>query len=367
MGGLFDGIGDVLGGVGDAVGGVVQGIADNPGLALTAATLPFGGIGGLAGLGDAGAMGGLGNFGLDTALGGAEFGADSIAGLGAAGGLDSAMIDPSWFDPGVWSETLPEASANGTLSALGSASGGGGGLMDILQNGISKAGQKMSTMSLGDLLKLGGLGAGAIAGLSGHNGMPKFTPWTMPQAPGFLTASRSFDPSTKQFGQVQYAPRGYAAGGLASIGGGRRPKYVSPHDKAVSALRSRYRSRKQAEADAGIPGTVANQVLQGPGDPVLDDAFAYASPQQQNFAGGGLAVGPGDGMSDDIPAVIDGQHPAAIATDEYIVPADVVSHIGNGSSSAGGKALDSMVSRIRQARTGRSKQAPRINPNQFLK
>jgi hypothetical protein len=75
------------------------------------------------------------------------------------------------------------------------------------------------------------------------------------------------------------------------------------------------------------------------------------------YAGGGLAQlaaggrflqGPGDGVSDSIPANIDGQQPAALATEEYVVPARVVSEIGNGSSSAGAKRLDQMVARVQQ-------------------
>lgn len=71
--------------------------------------------------------------------------------------------------------------------------------------------------------------------------------------------------------------------------------------------------------------------------------------------------GPGDGMSDDIPAVIDGQEPAALATSEFVVPADVVSHIGNGSSEAGAKRLYELMERIRVARTGTAEQAPQID------
>jgi hypothetical protein len=71
-------------------------------------------------------------------------------------------------------------------------------------------------------------------------------------------------------------------------------------------------------------------------------------------------------MSDSIPAAIDGQQPAAIATGEYVISADVVSFLGNGDNDAGAKVLDDMVARIRQAKTGSNKQPPRIDPTKFL-
>jgi len=83
-------------------------------------------------------------------------------------------------------------------------------------------------------------------------------------------------------------------------------------------------------------------------------------------AGGKLLRGPGDGMSDDIKANIDGQQEARLADGEFVVPADVVSHLGNGSTDAGAKKLYAMMDRVRKARTGSTKQGREINPNKFL-
>ncbi len=82
--------------------------------------------------------------------------------------------------------------------------------------------------------------------------------------------------------------------------------------------------------------------------------------------GGRYLKGPGDGMSDSIPSSIDGQDPAALATGEYVIPADVVSFLGNGDNDAGAKVLDEMLARIRKAKTGREQQPPKIDPMQFL-
>jgi hypothetical protein len=82
--------------------------------------------------------------------------------------------------------------------------------------------------------------------------------------------------------------------------------------------------------------------------------------------GGRLLKGPGDGMSDHIPAQIGDKQPARLADGEFVVPADVVSHIGNGSTDAGAKRLYSMMDKVRQARTGKKKQAPAVNANKYL-
>jgi hypothetical protein len=85
-------------------------------------------------------------------------------------------------------------------------------------------------------------------------------------------------------------------------------------------------------------------------------------------AGGKLLRGPGDGMSDSIPAVIQGANPqrAALADGEFVIPADVVSHLGNGSTEAGSKRLYSMMDKVRKARTGNPKQGKQINPDRFM-
>ena len=76
--------------------------------------------------------------------------------------------------------------------------------------------------------------------------------------------------------------------------------------------------------------------------------------------------GPMDGMADTIPASIDGKDPAALSGGEFVIPADIVSGLGNGNSDAGAKSLYAMMDKIRQARTGMKKQPPAIDPNKML-
>ena len=82
--------------------------------------------------------------------------------------------------------------------------------------------------------------------------------------------------------------------------------------------------------------------------------------------GGQLLKGPGDGMSDDIPATIADKQPARLANEEFVIPADVVSHLGNGSSESGAKVLYDMMAKVRKARTGNPKQGKQIDAHKFM-
>ena len=73
-----------------------------------------------------------------------------------------------------------------------------------------------------------------------------------------------------------------------------------------------------------------------------------------------------DGMADQIPATIDNMQPAALSDGEFVIPADVVSHLGNGNSDAGAKNLYSMMERVRKDRTGNPEQGRQIDPNKYL-
>jgi len=89
--------------------------------------------------------------------------------------------------------------------------------------------------------------------------------------------------------------------------------------------------------------------------------MGYAAGGTPRFLSGG-----GDGMSDSIPATINGTQEARLADGEFVIPADVVSHLGNGSSKAGAKQLYSMMDRVRKARTGNEKQGRQIKPNKMM-
>jgi hypothetical protein len=85
-----------------------------------------------------------------------------------------------------------------------------------------------------------------------------------------------------------------------------------------------------------------------------------------NLAKGRYLQGETDGMADKIPAQIGEDQPAALSHGEFVIPADVVSHLGNGNSDAGAKKLYQMMDKVRQARTGKKKQGKKINPDSFM-
>jgi hypothetical protein len=111
---------------------------------------------------------------------------------------------------------------------------------------------------------------------------------------------------------------------------------------------------------------------------MVDEAPAYERSSPMLMAGGGIADlggysdggrmlrGPGDGMSDSIPGIIGRKQPARLADGEFVVPADVVSHLGNGSTDAGARKLYAMMDKVRRARTGKKKQAPAVNTGRFM-
>ena len=129
-----------------------------------------------------------------------------------------------------------------------------------------------------------------------------------------------------------------------------------PRPKPIGRLNLRPQGVKQAEAAASL-------------DPEMAAHGGIMHSSLGGYAAGGnsrLLKGPGDGMSDNIPATIAGRQPARLADGEFVIPADVVSHLGNGSTEAGAKKLHEMMNKIRKARTGNPKQGKQINPNKFM-
>jgi hypothetical protein len=110
--------------------------------------------------------------------------------------------------------------------------------------------------------------------------------------------------------------------------------------------------------------------------PITDETF-YGNPSERpqlRAAGGLLGLAKGgyylggttDGMADKVPARIDGRQEARLSDGEFVVPADVVSHLGNGNSNAGAQQLYAMMDKVRQDRTGRKAQGKQINPKRYM-
>jgi len=100
--------------------------------------------------------------------------------------------------------------------------------------------------------------------------------------------------------------------------------------------------------------------------PVGTSPYFAAGGGVKQLAGGRYLDGMTDGMADKVPSSIDGVQPAALSDGEFVIPADVVSHLGNGSSNAGAKVLNDMMSNVRETRTGNSEQGKQINPQRVM-
>jgi hypothetical protein len=186
------------------------------------------------------------------------------------------------------------------------------------------------------------------------------------------------------------APQGYAPPqASANYDQGLLDQWRSanPNNRSYNSLTQRY--------NAGIPNQGQYDAFRAQKDQEAADLLAQSQIQPYSYDGGGGAAGglpqdfaygrggnishlgsysdggrmlkgPGDGMSDNIPASIGGKQPARLADGEFVVPADVVSHLGNGSTDAGAKRLYAMMDNVRKARTGHKKQGKQIKAEKYL-
>lgn len=172
--------------------------------------------------------------------------------------------------------------------------------------------------------------------------------------------------------QGQNDPLAFQSTGVERFAGGGAPQGAYQIPNHMSAIDSYV-----AQANSGDMATVMAKAKSGDQNAMIALNRLQSTPNQ-NYAGGGISSlggysdggrmlkGPGDGMSDDIPATIADKQPARLANDEFVVPADVVSHLGNGSSDAGAKQLYKMMDRVRQARTGNKTQGKEINSDKYM-
>ena len=121
-----------------------------------------------------------------------------------------------------------------------------------------------------------------------------------------------------------------------------------------------------AEGLASLNAANPAREARRPGGPRMPAPSTFAAGGIARLAKGQYLNGSSDGMADKVPARIDGQQEARLSDGEFVIPADVVSHLGNGNSDAGAKLLKEMMSRVRNARTGNDKQGKEIDPKKFL-
>ena len=170
---------------------------------------------------------------------------------------------------------------------------------------------------------------------------------------------------TAQTYHPSYNPMGMYGIGSNGMGSNNMYGYSNPYD-----MRGTQQTPTSAFNAASFTPYNPNQ--QGGANNIYQPQYAEGGPVGYSlggYAAGGnprLLKGPGDGMSDNIPAVIGHKQPARLADGEFVVPADVVSHLGNGSTDAGAKHLYHMMDKVRKARTGKVAQGTQINPKKYL-
>jgi len=198
-------------------------------------------------------------------------------------------------------------------------------------------------------------------------------PATMSSGLGGFGLGRLNDLASEQ-ARSQAQTLGYADGGDVgeSLGGGAVDE-SAPNPEGVVSKYTTVIDDKGVASRVRVPYQYEKIITKGAEDfysipPIEYNPNTYAGSlrKPQGMARGGYLDGQGDGMSDSIPATIGGKQPARLADGEFVIPADVVSHLGNGSSKAGSKRLYAMLDKVRQARTGNKKQGKEIKAEKYL-
>ena len=226
------------------------------------------------------------------------------------------------------------------------------------------------------------------------------TPFPQPDVPGYDDLGRDFGRQNRFFpnaGYKQITPeeaksiRGYAAGGY--MGGGpveamsnanavgentgypqadiTGHAYATPWQTPVS------QNVVAGTADTGVNRMTGQMLAEGGAvEPTPDFQEPYTAMARGGLSdlgsysdGGRLLRGPGDGVSDSIPAVIGKKKPARLADGEFVVPARIVSELGNGSTEAGARKLYAMLDRVQSARKksiGKGKVANNSRADKYL-
>ena len=327
-----------------------------------------------------GLMGGLGGYGggnlaktFGTMGAGGGYAPGAVIPQGTpittSAGLDALnTTNPLLGAPGTVNPALTNLASSGANAAAPMTYSQG---LGQIGTGIQKlasdplgAGYKAFTDAGGSAMQLGApIGMAALAGAAED---------MYPEADMSLEAKRKAeenkyrDPKTGLLNLAQSSPglRLMATGGTvgsnqSTITGGGIQDLYGTNDQTTG-------TQNLSKDGYGI-GRLNELAAQGSRAKAADTFYAMGGPIA--FAKGGhqgYLDGAGDGMSDSIPATIEGKQPARLADGEFVIPADVVSHIGNGSSKAGSKQLYAMLDRVRKARTGHTKQGKEIKPQKYM-
>ena len=234
------------------------------------------------------------------------------------------------------------------------------------------------------VLDPGALGAVGAAGLTSLMGDPqgdfakteeKYIPEAKAQDRKLAAIPAGYrpglDPELNYFQPYSLSAKGLKEGGITELAdnpmdvmAGAEPEMMQPNDKeiinnAVDAIKG----------EDSQPEMALGMFLSRYGEEALQDLVQRVQSgefDQNANVEEGLVNGAGDGMDDLIPAKLEGEDDVVLSNDEFIVPADVVSGLGNGSSDAGSKALYDMMDRVREMRTGKKEQPKQVPQGDML-
>ena len=233
------------------------------------------------------------------------------------------------------------------------------------------------------IIRLGSMGLGYLGSQPNGFGQPQIPPTGYQGGVPALRAQRMQVPQglgalagTDREAQMMYDPNRRPGSS------GRRyftdTQYIAEDDD-IGAAEKRMAAQAAKLSEANIRNPARQELMGGgvggqPGSMLGSQPKPQYQPDQRLMAAGGLAGlkkgkyldGSTDGMADRVPARIDGRQEARLSDGEFVIPADVVSHLGNGNSDAGAKVLDQMMSRVRKERTGNKKQGKEIDPKTVL-
>lgn len=295
-------------------------------------------------------IGGLGAFGLNAA--GVGAGATSLAGTGGAGvtgaGTTAAEVAAASNTPALAAASNINPATGLSWEATGSGLSAGAGSPTDPSWWSTLSGKEKLGYGLGATTLLGILGGQGQEGIATQGTKGMIRPYE------YTTAIKQPQPGQSQyFEPIQYDQYGRTTKPLdtserdyfdqkftelptfAAADGGQVPPNLDRMPAgglaALQGMRDGYAARQTM--DGNIPQFAMGGHLGGYSD------------------GGQLLKGPGDGVSDDIPASINNKQPARLADGEFVIPARIVSELGNGSTDAGAKRLYGMMDRIQADRS----------------
>ncbi len=344
-------------------------------------------------------------------LPGEEAAAGSQGGSGGTGNVLTGVGGPG--------SSYETGTGNPGEEAAAGSQGGSGGTGNILpKDNVTNILKKIFVNDDGSINPLGILGATALLpklfgdsksstpAPSGYQGgVPKYTAVRERVAGTTDPTRRPGSGGRRYFSDVSYVPKtGVAADAEKDAAALAAAKTAAQNQAAglttLNTSNPAYEKRPKSVLPAGTTGAPVTRPTAASGvaqllpvmEPKLIEQYmadkAFVGPRQQtepasaipdlsipitaargglmNLARGRYLNGSSDGMADKIPATIEDKQPARLSHGEFVVPADVVSHLGNGNSEAGAERLYAMMDKIRKARTGTTKQGKQINPNKYL-